>query len=363
MNFNFVPSVVHMASVKVVSNLLQNSEIGKVLNDDMRMLNPLHCSRRDRRDQWELTKMKILEKLPFLPSFISEEVGKIIHPMHNEVMLWLNDHNLYLSHLQGQFYVDYSLFCWKTTGMIDREQTAKKIVHSENFDISHRFIIACTYFFMDEILSLWDAMQESGIRISGRQINSAVNLWTKLLAEENAKSMEELIKDYFNPAQIRQPRILLRLSSYFRFLPLEYRMGYFLNDGFGVQADDFYLCLYQMNESECFEFFRAKPVFVLQRFLKWPFQSVFIKLATDISRHMVFTDFKAILDHIFNDFILEGYNYFELFKEFWNIIPDHYQSEIRKDETKFQIWKLILNCDSKKPTSEFFETLDQFHFQ
>ncbi|GBN10911.1 hypothetical protein AVEN_160382-1 [Araneus ventricosus] len=323
-----------MSSVKIALHLLQDSDIEKMLNKDIMM--PFQFDKADtvelcRYNLWKSIEKKVVKKLPLLPPSLPTEVAKFIRPMYYEVIIWLGEHDLLPEKRKGICISFMSWLCWKSNGMIDRVETAKKFVQTGSVDIRDRFIVACNYCLKDEILGLWDTMKKVGINItSRRRINSAVRLWMNLLKEGNTELMNEMIEEYFRIKCFAKSEIPLRLSSYFRYLPLKCRQDYFAVLCCGpLHKDDLYLCLFQMDERERMELFQKMPALIVARCLEWPFQPLFIKMANEVSRYLTLADFKEIFRlMLLYSYIQFGCDYYELSTEFESIVPDSYKDEI-----------------------------------
>ncbi|XP_055948519.1 uncharacterized protein LOC129981629 [Argiope bruennichi] len=354
MNFHFMPSLLHIASVKIASHLLLDPDVRIMLDNEVTMMHPFHLFQSSRLALWGFIEKTAMEKLPLLPPSIPPKVAKMIQPMHYEVVMWLEDH-VFIFPGEEDFCSEFlNYICWKSNGTIDRVKTAKKIIHSDRIDISDRFKLACNYFFLDEIVNLWHKMKANGmVHINERQTNTAVRFWIKLMKEGGTKTLEELIAHYFRPAFLRYLDIPLRISSYFRFLSKQCRRDYLLNNNYLIHKDDFRQCLYQMDEAERLELFHANPATALKQALMWPFQSLFIKLANELLKYMQLADFITIFDHILIYYIMDGYDYYDHFRELWLIVPESYKIEINRDERRRNAFRKIMQAEKNAHVAEY----------
>ncbi|GBO12117.1 hypothetical protein AVEN_32939-1 [Araneus ventricosus] len=110
-----------------------------------------------------------------------------------------------------------------------------------------------------------------------------------------------------------------------------------------------------MDESERVELLQSKPLNVLKHYLKWPFQSLFVKVANEVSINLTFGEFEAMLNYMLKFYIINRYDYSEVFKEFWRIIPTYYKDELIKDVKTFKAFEEILNYDKKNQSQIYAE--------
>ncbi|KAF8796928.1 hypothetical protein HNY73_001256 [Argiope bruennichi] len=363
MEFNSVPSLLHITSVRIALRLLQDIEIEKMLDLDIMRPYRLNSFDRGRHDLWKLIEKTAMEKLPPLPPSLPIQVAKFIRQMHYEFVSWLLDHNL-MSEEKGCC-INYRKFiCWKTDGTINRIKTAEKFIEDEEIEHPDRLIVACNYLFVCDILRLWRQRKVSGTEnVTRAGNNSAVRVWMHLLTKGNKKHVHEVFRDFFRTECLSESDIPLRLSSYFRFLSLECRRDYLVNYSFAIHADDFRLCLFQMSEQERTELFQTMPRVVLMNYLNWPLQYLFLKMAKELVQYLDLADFENIMDGMLSFLFLNEYDYASLFKEFWTIIPDCFKVELRKDIKRFKPFEIILNYDRKLYSKSLVETLAEYCYE
>ncbi|GBM94137.1 hypothetical protein AVEN_57000-1 [Araneus ventricosus] len=359
--FSYMPSLLHIASVKIVSHLLKDFEIGRMLDKDR----PMRSRHYEpwRIELWRSIERTAEEKLPPLPPSLGTKVVGFLRPMYYQVIGWLLDNDLYwVGHIY--FYIKCDVFCWKSDGRIDRERTAKEIIHKELFDLKDCFILACTYYLTHEIIVLWGRIKKDRLKRSCRKgINPAVRFWMKYLKKGQVKPMDELTKKYFHPLNVGPKDISFRLSCYFSFLPQEFRQFYLLSHLFStIHTDDIALCLNQMDERERMELFQLNPTNALIHCIQWPFYALFLKAANEFSSYLRLDDFYRVLDHMITFYILEGWDFYEPFNEFWNLIPDSYKDEIKEDEKYFNVIEAILKYNKINPPEPLMEIIGKYYF-
>ncbi|GBL74581.1 hypothetical protein AVEN_235492-1 [Araneus ventricosus] len=363
MDINFTPSLQHLSSVKIASLLLLDYDIGKMLDRDLMMPYCFDHFEPARHHLWEMIKRTVIKKVHPLAPSLQLKVAEYLRAMHLEFVIWLRDHDL--SPQRKGFHINYTnLICWKFDGTIDREQTAKKYVQNGSIDARDRFIMACNYCFIDVMVDLWGLIKIVGLPSTSRRgINSAVRLWMCMLKKGITEPTKEMIEAYLKVQSLSSSDIPIRLSSYFRFLCRKCRRDYFIMvDPITIHNDDFRSCLYQMEETERIELLELTPGNVLIRLLEWPFQSVFIKVAIEISSKLRLREFETILEYMVGFYILNGYNFLEIFVEFWSLIPDCQKDEIKKDKKKFKAYEAILNYGTVNQSKSLAETVSGYYF-
>ncbi|GBM70899.1 hypothetical protein AVEN_28465-1 [Araneus ventricosus] len=350
MNYNLLPSLEHLATVSVAALLYNDYEIEKMLEGEKK--SPIHSNCK-RNETWNLIEMKIMDSLSsLLPSSLQVKVAEVIHPMRDEVFRWKVDHSFLLKHIGEYSYIYNSCLSWKTDGTINREQTTKNLLMNENIDPKIRFITACIYFLEDEVLALWERIKEnhkkSIIRIG---TNSAVRFWMKQLKKGNIKHWREMIEGYFGVPCIRQSDIPLRLSSFYDFLSSESKQKYIKFFGaHQVHTHDLRLCLKNKHENECREIFRSRPDAALFICLRWPFRSLYIKMAEEIISYLTAKNLSTLLLVMIVSYIQDGYEDFQLFEEIWKMSPAALKNDVMKD-IRFFLWtkRLLEEANHSQP--------------
>ncbi|CAL1271781.1 unnamed protein product [Larinioides sclopetarius] len=363
MDLNNLPPLQHLISSKITSLLLLDRDIERMLDKDLMMPLRYDYFERSRHNLWELITQKVAEKLPLLAPPLKINVAKYLRAMHLEIVFWLRDHDL--SPQRKGLEINYrNMICWKYDGTIDREQTAKNYVQNGSIDARDRFIMACNYFLTDEILDLWDLIKVVGLQCTSRRgLNSAVRLWMNLLMEGKTEPTEEMIEEHFKAESLKESDIPLRINAYFRFLCRECRRDYVIKlTPFTVHKDDFRSCLLQMDETERIALLESKPGHVVARLLEWPFQYTFIKVAAKVSSQLSLSDYKTLLAYMVKYFILKGYDFFDIFREFWSIIPNYHKNEIKKDEKRFKAYEAILNFGKENQSKSLVVTVAEYFY-
>ncbi|GBM03272.1 hypothetical protein AVEN_142559-1 [Araneus ventricosus] len=356
-----------MAAVKIAIGVFYDSEIEKMLQEERKYPLTLLAIKfyRDRHELWKLIQMKAAEKLPFLSNSLKTKVCNYIQSLHVECEDWIKDYCRLLNFDRLHCRLVYkSIFCWKSDGTINRVETAKKIVQNKSIDPNSRFILACTYFLEDEVLAIWHGHKEVNKKsMRSKGTNSAVRFWMKWLRKGSVTPWRLMVDDYFSFPCFRRSDIPLRFSSFFPYLSQESRTSYFEYFDLGLQCfdkDEFFSCLCTMEEDERTELLQLIPGDALQYCLKWPFQTLFIKMVNQLESYMKDSDF----EHVFLKFVLSimrgshDFDYVELLREFWNLSPS-FKEEIEKCEIFSKVMEAILNYDEDSQSLPLEEILDK----
>ncbi|GBN60433.1 hypothetical protein AVEN_87774-1 [Araneus ventricosus] len=350
MNFNLLPSLQQAAIVRIASLLYYDYEIENLTESIPQisdLFSPSRMGAASTHEQWKEVEMKAVEKLsPFLPSLLRKRVAKVIRPMHDEVHRWKSEHNIFLEQYGAR-----CLLCrrcillylrWKTDGTIDRTETAKEIVANDSIDPKLRFIMACTYFLEDEILALWEEIEEVDKNmLDSEGTNSSVRFWMKWLQNKDINHWSERIDEFFTYRRAYPTDIPNRASCFYHWLSSESKQMYiaFTNTR-RVHADNFQMCLNGMEEIERLEIFRNEAERPLLLCLRWPFRSLFTKFAKELVSFLTADRFISLLRAMLVSYVNYGFEDFHLLEEFWEMSPDALKGEAKKSLIMWTEWFL-----------------------
>ncbi|GBM45067.1 hypothetical protein AVEN_152323-1 [Araneus ventricosus] len=360
MNPILLPSLEHMAAVRLAVMLYKRNDIQDILDEiDNRhpsLTNydyglPYICHVPCTKDEggWRLIQIKAKEILPdVLAPKVKVRVVEMLRPLHWELKKWLIDHDFivpklnvenieilrYLIYEYKEWMVDdkfpHSMkriklllyICWKSDGTIDRTRTAENFVRYEK-----DFLMACTYFMENDILALRPNT------ISNCPRNFIERFWMEWLNQKHVIPGPEKLNELFRNTNFHG-YMKIRVSSFFHLLSRENRRNCFplfhWND---AHDDDLRLCLNQMNERERTELFRIKPSCVLRCYLRWPFHNVFMEMANQMWPYISIDCFEDTLKYILSfPPGLEDINCLTIFKEFWDKSPNWYKEQMTDSE-------------------------------
>ncbi|XP_065223123.1 uncharacterized protein LOC135847504 [Planococcus citri] len=97
--------------------------------------------------------------LPHLPSVIRATIDRYLTNFRFSLGQWLHSHHERVFHFhynhQNHVLRYFDDFVCDYNGTIHYVKTAERMMHCDQFDVQQKFIIACTYFFEDDIRRLW----------------------------------------------------------------------------------------------------------------------------------------------------------------------------------------------------------------
>ncbi|XP_065224573.1 uncharacterized protein LOC135848568 [Planococcus citri] len=112
-----------------------------------------------------LERILLKKILPDLPTVICTAIDKYVRRFGPSMENWLEEHHnkiFYFYYDHQNFVLDYfDNFVCDYTGTMDYVRTARRMMHCARFDDNQKFMIACTYFFEDDIRRLWPLVSKN----------------------------------------------------------------------------------------------------------------------------------------------------------------------------------------------------------
>ncbi|GBO09900.1 hypothetical protein AVEN_114128-1 [Araneus ventricosus] len=347
MNFSFLPSLQRIAAVKVAVSLYNDDDIVYMVEEmEDRIALDYASFNRIRSEGWEEIRKATIEKIKgTVPTCLQNTVVVLLRPLHVEFHWWMEDHpfvNLYTTDNSYK-----NAICWTSNGTINRIQTAKDFIRNKSLISYGRFLMACTYFLENEVLTLWNEMEEKTISLEDSSL--AVRFWVKWLEEGATTPWTQMVEEHFKDADIRPMDTCIRLSSFFHVLSRENRLKYLKFFDCSISHnDDLRRCMYYFHKEERHELCTVDSEGVLRSFLKWPYYSEFLPTANILWPYLTPDSFYSVLRTLLFDYIVKGFKYFDyfhLFKEFWQAspVPLRYNKQRRLCE----LAKKVLSYDTE----------------
>ncbi|KAF8796922.1 hypothetical protein HNY73_001250 [Argiope bruennichi] len=361
MNPIFLPSLQHMASVKIAVQIYCNREIQSTYHQ----MNNIPSKNFDQARHitykgWKRIKEITMKILPAeLPQLLKTRLADFIRPIQEQKDAWMCDHPYVYIYTYDNSY--FNCISWKSDGTIDRLQTAKNMLRNKSFHFVGRFMMACTYFLEEDIWNLREKMK--GERLAREDNNVVIRFWRKWLKQRNNIHWSQMFSEHFINPKIISSDSPIRVTRIFDILPQESRWNYLVKISGKGHSDDVRLCLYQLDEQQRIEFMKSYPHRILIAFLKWPFQSQFMKMANQMWGYMSADAFHFVMSEFLKCYVLRNLEYFDylgLFREFWCSSPEFFKENIRKRE-QFQIIGAILNYAENSRTLSFEDAKKYFH--
>ncbi|GBM03279.1 hypothetical protein AVEN_142565-1 [Araneus ventricosus] len=330
MSFIFLPSLQHLAAVKVALAVYYDDIIQlsgeSILSDEV-------C-RTTYKESWiMIQKIASVKLSKLLPESLQKQVVQLIQPMSSEAQIWITNHSVIKKHVKKDF---ANNLCWKPEGTIDRIKTAKQFIQNKKIDTRVRFVIACIYFLESEILTLWREMSAfRRMSIPRIDTNIVVRFWMKRLKKRDISPWTQAIGEYLETEfEYRDTDSPFRLSSFYIALDRETRWTYISQLWPWItHVDDLLYCIYQMDVTERHETLRRMPTKVLHCYLRWPLQSLFLDIADSMRSRLSASCLKTVLHNIEKKNIMQGiqdFDYLKLHKDFSDLIPDIQNELIKK---------------------------------
>ncbi|GFR09400.1 uncharacterized protein TNCT_538811 [Trichonephila clavata] len=283
--------------------------------------------------QWEILLNQKLFSLT-LPHMFKKEVTTLVRLLLIESYKWFQDHKLIIK-------PDTSLqnhFRWTKDNNIDRQKTAKAIIHDDSIDIVDRFILASQYCFQEDVLSIWgildDAQQD--IFLGGDIRVNSPNYGEKLASyygfQDNGIStwavFNDMQKELFLRRNLEPARIWANwarnsvevdweeiaqcscfgLQRYFPKLEQQKRLRHLLryHHGIWINYHELQFCLSTLDQNEQNEIFEKLPFQVIEVFLDWSVQEKLLDVIELLWPYLSEQNFRDLFDvilfqkHLFN---------------------------------------------------------------
>ncbi|GFR14957.1 uncharacterized protein TNCT_227171 [Trichonephila clavata] len=283
-----------------------------------------------------------------IPTVVQKKLVGVVMSLAWEVYKWFDCHE----HFFPDTYLDLrNKLHWFSFGIIDRLKTARNFIQDVNLNIRERFHLARKYCLQEDVHILWTNMspdhrlQETYILMR----NGAIEIWLQTLDENVPLDWEELSSNE-RPCFFFGYKLGLR--SYFAKLrgsEARYECFYFALKSKRVHHFDLYSCLCQINANdELIDVLTRLPgpqfSEVLQIFLHWPFQNMFLDVVTSfqglINKHI----FYDLVDFLLYKKLEEGWHdhpYEKLFVVFWELFSG-YEAHVREDEDLYKVVEYVL---------------------
>lgn len=283
------------------------------------------------------------KKYLVLPNVIEKKMIGVVMALGLEITKWFEMHQFILD---GNNLDLKNRLIWFSFGIIDRFNTARNYIRDENFSFIDRFILACRYYFEDDVQMLWASMtRENRFNLAGHYTRTrSMRLWLEIVNTNNSLDWEEISlnekEDFFVANTLGMRYYFTRLRGH------EMRQLCIYNALLRrSHTFDLYSCLSRINEDELNVILADLPKATLyeffESFLDWPFQIIFLN---------VVNNFQHIIDgHIFSHLITvslnskirtgwQDYPYEDLFVSIWNLMSDKYGSYVDDDEETICIY-------------------------
>ncbi|GFT07733.1 uncharacterized protein NPIL_315921 [Nephila pilipes] len=317
----FVPSLENIAALPFAITLYNDSEMQQFFKNTKFWLSP--------NEEWKvIMKKKISNSVYSEP--LQEKIMSLMKPMNYEVEMWKKQHKSFYGKEVEQRIT--SKFHWKMDGTIDRLKTASFLIQSDVLQMRHRFRLACNYWPKERVISIWEQMS-AGLQDFFRNIEmydvpyseypSNINViewirWHTQIGNSNIRE-NEWFHAYNWDAVSLQGLLPQKLTSEERLQIIQRTL-----DGFYYDHSCRF-CVLLMAADQRLEVLKMNPYFILESFLLWPGQSLFIEMVNHVKNDLTEIHFLNLLYVIMCQKIFPGwedFDYFDLLREFWSLIPN-----------------------------------------
>ncbi|GFT16862.1 uncharacterized protein NPIL_184941 [Nephila pilipes] len=248
-----------------------------------------------------------------------------------------------------------NVLSWRSTGVIDRIETARGLIRNETLNIIHRCRFACEYYFEEEAQNLWTNISRPD-RLKFRRKwrnHKGMRHWLRALKNRSALDWEQITLDardveFFKTSEEGIPYFLTRLKD----REIRYRcIVFWLDMVTGIISPlDLYFCLHQLSADELNDVFTRLPKDLMhdifESFLYWPLQNIFLGMVSSLKTHINGEIFLSLIC-VFLDKLELGwgdYEYEDLLKSFWKALSSQYDSFTEKQNILNKIVNYVLKA-------------------
>ncbi|GFY46746.1 uncharacterized protein TNIN_417571 [Trichonephila inaurata madagascariensis] len=270
---------------------------------------------------WEELISKKISSLP-LPNSMKSKLMPLMRCICMEIDQWQKDHE---DIFKTQCIDFQRYFCWNSQGKIDRLKTGKSLINDETLCVIDRYNLARLYFFVSDVISLWEKVPRSFKLQAKRYPNEKP--WFQYMTKKAAENINQICRiTWDNP---------LNLNARFSFLTQKEKKDCFI---FHINCkiinyDDMCLCLSLLEKNEQEIVLRKCASEILQYYLAWPLQHEFLDVSKSLWPFISIEHCIDILYFIIYERIMIGwkdFDYVGLLKGFWMQTPNNFK-ELVKD--------------------------------
>ncbi|GFY70347.1 uncharacterized protein TNIN_395761 [Trichonephila inaurata madagascariensis] len=289
--------------------------------------------------EWEELISKKISSLP-LPNSMKSKLMPLMRCICMEIDQWQKDHeDIFRSQC-----IDFQrYFCWNSQGKIDRVKTGKSLINDENLCVIERYNLARLYFFVSDVISLWEKLPWSfkwQVKYHPDDDDDQ-KLWFQYITTQTDENVNRVCRiSWDNPFNLKARFSFLTQNEkryWFTFHIARKRICY----------DDMSLCLSQLEKNEQEIVLRQYASKILQYYLVWPLQSEFLDVSKSLWPFMSIKHCFDTLKFIINERIMIGwkdFDYVGLLKGFWMQTPNNFK-ELVKDYGIYQNLLTVINYE------------------
>ncbi|GFQ87775.1 uncharacterized protein TNCT_499061 [Trichonephila clavata] len=284
-----------------------------------------------------------------VPFLLREKLLDMFEPLSREIDSWKKDMSDFGIHKQLHI-------CLTSSGAIDRVETAKKFVRSDDPNLLQRFTLACLFWMTEDVLNMWNKAS----------VYERIHIEMTLLSEKSQKDeryqvskvVTDCLKKWFdwlhaggNPSALHSfvSESLFQYchvppkTNLLRALPPE-KLRELIKCKYNTPYYRAYFSCLDFNQK--MSFLQHEPFIVLDDHLKWPLQINFLEVASQAWEYLSGVEFLRLLRNISEQNTLpfrhieceSDFDYEGLLFEFWKQSP-HYLKMLAKESND---WPCIM---------------------
>ncbi|GFX55620.1 uncharacterized protein TNCV_269081 [Trichonephila clavipes] len=321
---NYVPSLLHIASVKVATAIYMGREIQEFeKNPQIRSFFNTHG------EKWEpFVSLKVSQCA--LPVELQEKIVALMRPLSFELNTWFLDH---IQFFQNQRYDIYIV--WNSYGMIDRLKTIERCIFTNCVPIDYRIHLACQYKIWTGIMELFEEAPWYDEVTKKKISHEVLSIYSSNLYPDLVRNMRCLIIERKFPNHPPEWPVVRNFPRIQRLVKRDREFGAWIFTewllGKDFLTDDDRVCFFNLDVGEQEELLKEIPFHMLMLLLQWPLQTQFLEVVDRLWTCITKEEFFKLLLLIHSK-IEKGwrdFDYIDLMKTFWSRSPRHFQNYVQ----------------------------------
>lgn len=333
MKIKYWPSLKHIALVRISLGIVCTFNFQAIKND-------FFTSRGDVSEEYSsklVSKIQSVLKGHASPFFTRNEIIGVVRSLVLEILKWSLSHNDIVSESDLDL---WNIICWHSYGVIDRFKTAKVLIQNENITLERRFVLACKYFLEEQVQVLWNRLSVSAKVYTAAYYGDIASMRFWIYKIQTGSTIDSLKMFHTTKESEHFQGNYLGLRYYFKKLDPQAKymcFSYGLTEG-QIHHFDLYICFSEMNIDEVKTLFyhlsAPNRLIIIQLFLYWPLQSVFVDMVNQLWRYISQYNFRNILRFILRERIhrkWDDIDYMKIVEDIWERCPTPYKKDLKRD--------------------------------
>ncbi|GFQ72078.1 uncharacterized protein TNCT_626081 [Trichonephila clavata] len=273
-----------------------------------------------------------------IPHSIEKQIFGIIKSLNFEIQEWFFNH---CGILHGEDLYFLRTLCWRSYGIIDKFETAQRLIQDNKIKIKERFDLSCKYFFDDHAQELWrklPSVERKSITREYDKIECMKYRTDRLSLCKKINSIQMFhyyeFENYFRENHLGLRYYFKELEPKGQYWCLLYNLTHN-----GVNHFDLYLCFAEMDIKEIKSLFHSLSDFhrlwVIKSFLRFPLHPLFPDIVTPLWNYISHYNYRNVLSFMIYERIRvrwHDFDYIQLMKYLWHRFPKGHQLRFKKDK-------------------------------